>query len=497
MTITLADLHSILPALSLMVGAFAVVAAGVLSRPERRHGTTELISYVALAASLGAVISRLTQQAGRGAALDGFNGAVRLDELALFLSLAVIAATGLTVVLSADYAKERALPFGEYYGLLLLSASGMLILVQSVDLITFFIAIEILSLALYALTGLLRKDARSNEAAIKYFVMGAFASGFLLYGMALLYGATGSISLDGIGRALRDGSAGAPALAGIGLALMLIGLAFKVGAVPFHQWVPDVYEGAPTAVTAFMSVAVKAAAFGGLLRLLLSAGLPEAKGWGDLCWGLALATMIAGNLPALWQKSVKRMLAYSSVAHTGYLLMALAVVRGGSGSISAEASSAAVFYLFAYTFMTLGAFAFLVVAGREGRDAESFDDFNGLAKRRPWAAAAMTVFLLSLAGIPPTAGFFGKFLLFKAGVAAGEYVLVVVGVLGSAVSVYYYLRVVVAMFMKPPPADAPEPRPAFNAALVVYAAAAFTLLLGLMPGRYLGLSLAAVERFFK
>jgi NADH-quinone oxidoreductase subunit N len=492
-TFTSIDVLSILPALSLIVGAFAAVAAGSFARPERRHALAESLSYAALGGALVAVILRLFKG---GEPLSGFGHAVRLDELALFLSLAVIAAAGLTVVLSADYARERSLPYGEYYGLLLLAGAGMMLLVQSVDLITFFVSVEVLSLALYALAGLLRKDPRSNEASIKYFVMGAFASGFLLYGMALLYGATGSLSIDVIGHSLRDGVA-VRSLAATGLVLVVIGLAFKVGAVPFHQWVPDVYEGSPTAVTAFMSVSVKAAAFGGALRLLLSAR-PEAETWGGLCWALSLATMAGGNLLALGQKSVKRMLAYSSVAHTGYVLMALAVARSPEAAGPArEAASAAVFYLFVYTFMTLGAFAFLVYAGRPGRDAESYEDLDGLAKRSPWAAAAMTVFMVSLAGVPPTAGFFGKFLIFKAAVSAQEFALVIVGVLGSAVSMVYYLRVIVAMFMKPGREDSPGPRPAFNAGLVVFAAAAFTLLLGIVPGRYLGLSSAAVSSFFR
>jgi NADH-quinone oxidoreductase subunit N len=495
-TLTLVDLHSVLPALSLAIGGFAAAFAGVAARPERRHAVCEMSSYAALAVSLGTVIYRLFTLE-RSGVLDGFLRAVRLDELALFLSLAVLAAAGLTVVLSADYARVRELPLGEYYGLLLLAGSGMLFLVQATELVTFFVAIEILSLAVYALTGLLRKDPRSNEAAIKYFVMGAFASGFLAFGFALLYGATGSTGMAEIGAAVRAGTAGPPSLMTLGLALSLIGLAFKVGAVPFHQWVPDAYEGAPTSVTAFMSTAVKAAAFGGMLRLLLSTGGHEAAGWGNLCWGLSLATMLGGNLLALGQRSVKRMLAYSGVAHTGYVLMAPALMRNGQPGPSWEAASGAVFYLFVYTFMTLGAFAFLVYAGRNGKDAGPVEDLEGLASRRPWAALAMTVFMVSLAGIPPTAGFFGKFLLFKAAVGAGEYALVVAGVLGSAVSLYYYLRVVVAMYMKPPPKDSLEPGPAFNAALVVYAAAVFTLLLGLLPGRYLGLSQSAVSSFFR
>jgi NADH-quinone oxidoreductase subunit N len=261
--------------------------------------------------------------------------------------------------------------------------------------------------------------------------------------------------------------------------------------------VPDVYEGAPATVTAFMSTATKAAAFGGALRFLLAVGGAESEGWGTVCWGLAMATMIGGNLLALVQKGVKRMLAYSSVAHSGYVLTALAAQRGGSSEAAREAAGGAVFYLFVYVFMTLGAFAFLSYAGQGTKDADGSGDLDGLAKRRPWAAAAMAVFMFALAGIPPTSGFFGKFLLFKALAGAGEYALLVAGVLGSAVSVYYYLRVVVAMFMKPVPEGAAEPRPAFNVGLVVYATAVFTILLGLMPGKYLSLSYSSIHPFFR
>src|SRR5579862_4870171 len=264
------ELLTVLPALALIVGAFVVVALGTLVRPEKRQGVSELICYAVLTIALVASFAPIARShSAPSVAAEGFHRAVRLDELALFMTLAVIAATGLAVVLSADAMKGLEAAQGEYYGLVLLSGAGMMLLVESQDLVTFFISLEVLSLALYALSGLLRRDTRSNEAAIKYFVMGAFASGFVLYGMALLYGATGSLLLPEIGERIRTAAAQPPALVTAGIVLLAIGLAFKVGAVPFHQWVPDVYEGAPTSVTAFMSVAVKAAAFGALLRILL------------------------------------------------------------------------------------------------------------------------------------------------------------------------------------------------------------------------------------
>jgi len=499
-TVTANDLMSILPALALIIGAFAVVALGTLVRPEKRQGISEFICYAVLTVALATAFYPIARSHGnQSIALEGFHRAVKLDELALFMTLAIIAATGLTVVLSADAMKGLEAAQGEYYGLLLLAASGMMLLVEAQELITFFISLEVLSLALYALSGLLRRDSRSNEAAIKYFVMGSFASGFVLYGMALLYGATGSLLIPEMGARIGSATAQPPALVTTGIVLLGIGLAFKVGAVPFHQWVPDVYEGAPTSVTAFMSVSVKAAGFGALLRILLTMVHPEAGSWGPLLWGLAMATMVAANLMAVVQQNVKRMLAYSSIAHTGYVLAALTALRqpGETDLAATQTGAAAIYYLFIYTFMTLGAFAFLIYAGRGDRDAEDIVDFAGLAKRKPWSALAMTVFMISLGGIPPTAGFFGKFLLFKAMVEAKEYPLVIVGVLSSAVSLYYYLRVVVYMYMKPEPTGAEPPRFGFNAGLVVVACAAFTLALGLLPARYLTLSYQSIEMLLR
>jgi NADH-quinone oxidoreductase subunit N len=495
MITTTTDWLSILPALWLVIGGLAVVAIDLRKRgaddPPSPAG--DFLSYGAVAGALGTVLVRLVGADGRSP-VEGFAGAVRLDDLSLFLSVAILAAAALMILLASDHVPARGVRLGEVNGLVLLAAAGMVLLVESQDLITFFVALEILSLAVYVLSGLFRKDPRSNEAAVKYFVTGAFASGVLLYGMALLYGATGSLNLVGISRALEGTSPAPVSLPAVGLALLAVGLAFKVGAVPFHMWVADVYEGAPTPVTAFMSVAVKAAGFGAFLRVLLMVGGPMQATWGGLIAGLAIATMVVGNLLAVWQRNVKRMLAYSSVAHTGYVLAGVAAMA--RGDVSRDAGAAAVFYLFAYTFMTLGAFAFLIYAGRDGRDAEDLEDFAGLARRRPWAAAAMTVFMVSLGGLPPTSGFFGKFLLFRAAVTSELYVLVVVGVLTSAVSLYYYLRVVVYMFMHPEAGPAEE-RPSLNAAFVVGFSAICTLLLGLVPSKFLALSQFSISQLLR
>jgi NADH-quinone oxidoreductase subunit N len=486
MSLSEQDLRSILPALALILGALVAAGVDAFFNRDKRSTASEFVSYAAIVVSLITVVLPLLKTEG---AITGFQEAVTLDGLALFLTLAILAATGLMIILSADYLKDRGVPAGEFHGLVLFGASGMILLVQAQELITFFIALEILSLSVYILSGLFRKDPRSNEAAVKYFVAGAFATGFLLYGMAFLYGVSHSLRFDEIAAAVR--AAPSP-LATLGFSLIAIGLAFKVGTVPFHMWVADVYEGAPTSVTAFMSVSVKAAGFGAFVRLLLRTGMTQSEIWGEILGGLALATMIVGNLMALSQRSVKRMLAYSSVAHTGYVLVALASLRKATPMVRDEASAAAVFYLFAYTFMTLGAFAFIIWAGKGGKDAEDLDDYAGLARRRPWAALAMTVFMISLAGIPPAAGFFAKFLVFKAAVAAQEYTLVIVGVLSSAVSVYYYLRVAVYMYMHEPAAPTEE-TPSPNVGMVVIVSALFTLYLGLLPGRFLEQSYRAIS----
>jgi NADH-quinone oxidoreductase subunit N len=490
------DWPSILPALALVAGAILVVGTEAMVRASWRKPAAELLTYASLTASLFLVIGGLARSGGSGG--PGFHDAVLLDRFALFLSLAILAATGLMVILSADSMRDRQLPEGEFHGLVLLGAAGMLFLVESVDLVTFFVSLEILSLSVYVLSGFFRKDPRSNEASVKYFVLGAFATGFLLYGMALLYGATGQLSIPGIGAVLAGSSPTAPgsAFARLGMTMLVIGLAFKVGAVPFHMWVADVYEGAPTAVTAFMSVSVKAAGFGALIRVLLGAGGSLAESWGPIVYALALVTMIVGNLMAIGQQSVKRMLAYSSIAHTGYVLVAVAALRSTAGEVREAAGAAALYYLFSYTFMTLGAFAFVILAGKGGKDAEDLEDYSGLAKSRPGYALAMAIFMVSLAGIPPTAGFLGKFMVFRSAVLAGDVPLVVVGVLASAVSVYYYLRVVVYMYMRPEEGRAERPR-AGGVGWVVIASAGFTLILGILPSNYLQISLRSIQSILR
>jgi NADH-quinone oxidoreductase subunit N len=408
-----------------------------------------------------------------GHAVAGFDDTLRADRYALFFTVLIGAGSLLTVLLSVDYLRRQPLPPGEYLTLLLLSTSGMLFLAAANDLIVLFLALEIMSVAAYVLAGLLRHEVRSTEAALKYFLLGAFATGFLLYGIAFFYAATGSTRLDVIAAALARDGVGSLVL--VGMALLLVGFGFKVALIPFHVWTPDVYEGAPTAVTAFMAVGIKAAGFAGFARVFVS-GLGAAAGaWTDVLWVLAALTMTVGNVTAVAQRSVKRMLAYSSIAHAGYALMGL--VAG-----TPDGGAALLFYLAVYGLMTLGAFAVLIAIARRGEHAEQYTDFAGLGFRHPALGVAMTVFMLSLAGFPPLAGFAGKFYLFGAAVGAGYVGLVVIAVLNSLVSVYYYLGVVVQMYMADAtrPTESPAAQPYVLATILV--AAAGTMLLGLLPG---------------
>jgi len=408
------------------------------------------------------------------------------DGYALFLNLAIVVAAALAILFSLEYTGRAGLAQGEYYTLLLLSTAGMMLMAAAINLMTIFLALEILSIALYVLVGLNRAERRSAEAALKYFVLGAFASGFLLYGMALIYGQAGTTSLAGIRDAVLAGGPPEPLLLA-GLGLMIVGFGFKVALVPFQMWTPDVYEGAPTSVTAFMSVGAKVAGFAALGRVALYA-FGELQGdWRWVLAVLAALTMTVGNLAALRQTNLKRMLAYSSIAHAGYALTGLAAGN-------AQGTSGLLFYLFAYAFMNVGAFAVIIAAGRfEGATGggETLDDFAGLAGRKPGLAAAMALFLLSLAGVPPLAGFLAKLYVFVAAVRGDLIWLAALGVINSVISAYYYLRVVVQMYMREGrPAAVPVPVSAGLQVGVALAAVA-VVVLGLWPGPIVDLARVA------
>ena len=402
------------------------------------------------------------------------NPMLNFDPLSTFAIVLLALAALLSVWLSITFLPALHINHGEYYALLLLSTVGMFVLVSSVNFMVLFLGLELMSIPIYALVGFDRSRLRSNEAALKYFLTGAFASAVLLYGMALLYGATGEISFDGV----REGFEAGGSLAVAGLALVIVGFGFKIAAVPFHQWAPDVYEGAPATVTAFMAVAVKAAAFVILLRFLAFALPDESAALKNLLWILALLTIVVGNVMAVIQTNVKRMLAYSSVAHAGYLLVGLTAG-------TPEASAAILFYLAAYLFMNLGAFGVVVALARGGKECENIDDFAGLAARKPGMAALMALFMFSLAGMPGTAGFMAKFYLFSAAVEAGLVPLVIVAVLACVVSVFYYLRLPVAMYMREPTEE--EPGETSSSELTVLAVCAVAVLfLGFFPNSDIG-----------
>jgi len=462
-----------LPGLAIAVTACLVMVADLVSDDPDRQGLAAL-GVAGLVVTLGVVWWLwLVGPADRG----GYQNVLRADRWALFFTTLICAGTVLTLLMSIDYLRDHPVPRGDYYALVLLAASGMAFMVAANDLVVIFVALEVMSVAVYVLAAILRGDARSSEAGIKYFLLGAFASAFLLYGIAFFYGVTGSTHLDVIARHVSQHGASAYVL--LGMTFVLIGFAFKTAVMPFHVWTPDVYEGAPTAVTAFMAGGVKATAFAAFGRVFLVALAPLAGRWSALLWVLAAGTMTVGNVTALGQRSVKRMLAYSSIAHAGYALIAL-VVGGG------EAGAALGMYMATYLVMTMGAFGVVIALERRGLGGEDLRDWAGVGFREPLLGVAMSIFMLSLAGIPPTAGFAGKFFLFSAAVNAGYVGLAVVAILNSLVSAYYYLGVLVQMYM----AEGDRPlvpasqRPWLTATIVL--AVVGTLVLGVFPSFAIG-----------
>jgi NADH-quinone oxidoreductase subunit N len=439
-------------------------------------------AHLATVALLGVVAALLTSLAAWGGRGRGFRDMVILDNYALFFHVVICYGAALIVLLSIDYLRRSGVESGEYYALVLFSTSGMLLLTSASDLIVVFLAIELMSLSLYVLSGLFKRR-QAGEASMKYFLLGAFASAFLLYGIALLFGATGTTSIDRIAAAAAASPHDTLLIAGLGL--LLVGFGFKISSAPFHMWAPDVYEGAPTSVTALIATGSKAAAFAVLVRLLLSGVRAAQADWTAVLWVLAALTMTVGNVVAIAQSNLKRMLAYSSIAHAGYMLVGL--VAGG-----AAGAGAVLFYLLAYTFTTAGTFGVITLCVRAGEEAVDVRNYAGLGRRHPVLAFTLALLLLSLVGIPPLAGFVGKFYLFGAAVRAGFVWLAVLGMLNSAIAAYYYLRVIVTMYMQEPDEQSASVAPSFAGGLALTIAVIGVVLLGLMPAPFVDLAQVAV-----
>jgi NADH-quinone oxidoreductase subunit N len=469
-------LAALLPVLLVLAAGAIVLVLDVLPpRQSKSH-----LGGVALAGIIAALLAVLLRW---GSEARAFRDMVVLDTYAMFFDLVICYAAALIVMLSMDYLGRTGSESGEYYGLVLFSTAGMMLMASAGDLIVVFLSLELMSLSLYVLAGLFKTRLTSGEASMKYFLLGAFASSFLLYGVALLYGATGTTNLDRIASAVAV--RGGEPMVLLGLGLLLVGFGFKISLVPFHMWAPDVYEGAPTSITALIATGSKAGAFAALIRVLTVALRGAQPDWSALMWALAALTMTVGNVVALAQSNLKRMLAYSSIAHVGYMLMGLAA--GG-----AAGTGAILFYLLAYTFTTIGAFGVIGLCARAGEEAVEVGDYAGLARRHPLLAATLTLFLLSLIGVPPLAGFVAKFYLFGSAIRAGYVWLTVLAVLNSAVAAYYYLRVIVYMYMREPDGEGVTVASSLAGGLALTLAIVGIVVLGLIPAPFADLAQAAV-----
>jgi NADH-quinone oxidoreductase subunit N len=478
--VSVAELQVLGPSLLVFLAAVAAMAlpfAAPFARTLRGDGSA-VFAGGALVAALALTLSHV---GGEGHSQAAFSGMIAADGYATFVHVVILLSALGTLVIGHDYLKRIDVQVPEYYSLVLFCAFGMMLLASSNDLIMLFVALEVMSIGLYVLCGLNRGEWKSAEGAFKYLVLGAFASAILVYGIAFIYGAVGSTDIVKIATFVGKGHGIAedPILA-VGVAMVFVGLCFKVAVAPFHMWSPDVYQGAPVSVTAFMATGVKAAAFAAFGRFVFVAVSHSAEEWSGALAVIAGLSILVGNIAALVQEDLKRMLAYSSVGHAGYLLMALVAVPadgvGGNGRLGGL-----LFYLLAYTVMNLGAFAAVSAFTRDGADDTRIDRLAGLGQRNPGMAVALAVVLLSLAGIPPTMGFVGKFYLFAAAVEGGHIGLAIVGALGGAIGVYYYLRPLVLMFMRPSPEGASESVHS-SAGLLLRVSAVGLLLVGLLPG---------------
>ncbi|PIR00459.1 MAG: NADH-quinone oxidoreductase subunit N [Nitrospinae bacterium CG11_big_fil_rev_8_21_14_0_20_45_15] len=427
------DFISLAPALILSVFGMLVLLMDLFAGKNK--------NLLVFASLVGLVLAGVSAFAPKALPVVSFGGSYVVDHLSVFFTLIFVFSSALTILLSIEYNPRNGIRAGEYYALILFCTVGMILLASATDLIMIFLGIEVVSICLYVLAGIKRGDVKSNEAALKYFLLGAFATGFLVYGMTLLYGATGTTKLAGIAEVIHSGQTNSDTLLLLGTVLLIIGFGFKVASVPFHMWAPDVYEGAPSPVTAFMAVGPKAAALVAFYRVFATA-IPEiGTTWDTLLMVVAVATMVIGNFGAIVQTNIKRLLAYSSISHVGYLLIAI-IARNSLGG------SAIAYYMMAYAFMIFGTFGIVILLGEKNSENLEIKNYAGLGVKQPAIALCMTVFMLSLGGMPPFAGFIAKFYIFGAAIKEGYVVLVVIAVLNSVVSLYYYLKIVVLMYMK-------------------------------------------------
>ncbi len=465
------DYVRILP--ELILSAFGIVVM-VLDPLVDEEKTQKTLGLIAFAGTVVALISTWYMAQSPGLA---FSNTIRVDSFSVFFTALVILIAGVVILSSFEYMATQRIRAGEYYALILFGVVGMALMSSAIELVMIFIGLEISSISTYILTGFRRNDASSSEASLKYFLLGSFATAFFLYGVALMFGATGSTNIDVVAQKLQSGPV--ELLVYAAMALMFVGLGFKVAAAPFHVWTPDVYEGAPAPVTGFMSTAPKAAAFAVLLRVVFSINAPG-RFW--FLWIAAVFSMTLGNVSALVQSNVKRMLAYSSIAHAGYILVAFAMTTPADSTIGI---SAVMFYTASYAAMNVGAFAVVAHFANAGERYVTLEDYEGLGRSSPILAATLTIFLLSLIGIPMTGGFFAKFYVFSAAVRANLIWLTLIGVMNSAVGAYYYLRIIVVMYMREARKEVPVAPISFGLAAALTISMVATLYLGLLPNRVL------------
>jgi NADH-quinone oxidoreductase subunit N len=475
------SLNAIVPMTCVTAAAIAAMVAEAFRDPGERMP----IAGLGVVGLLGAAVATIFLWGHNATSFD----LVSADNFGLFVTIVLIVVGLLSLAISGPTVDREHLPRGEYYALMLFATAGMMLMATASDLLVIFLALEVLSLAVYVLTGIRRNVATATEAAFKYFLLGAFSSAFFLYGIAFTYGLTGTTKLERIANLMAGQAASPTPMQLLAVGLVVVGFAFKVSAVPFHMWTPDAYEGAPPPVTAFMSTGVKAAAFAAFVRVFFSAFAPLRGTWVDVLWVIAAATMIVGTVVGVAQSNVKRMLAYSSIAHGGYLLVALLAGNDyGKGAV--------LFYLLTYAITNIGAFGVIALLENADQPNDRVSDYAGLWNSHPVLAALMTIFLLSLGGFPPMAGFIAKWYVFSAAVNAGYTALAIIGVLTSVVSVFFYLRIVVMMYMTPGESTRPVPAVPRVAGAALVASAILIFYLGILPTRVLDWAAHSVARFF-